>query len=58
MESIMKLKILIFTLVFVVLFANSLFAFSDDYVWSVLDNSVVTSGQLVSGDGDFDNSLR
>lgn len=58
MESIMKLKILIFTLVFVVLFANSSFAFSDDYVWSVLDNSVVTSGQLVSGDRDFDNSLR
>ena len=58
MDFIMKLKILIFALAFVVLFANSSFAFSDDFVWSVLDNSVVTSSQLVSGDGDFDNSLR
>ena len=54
----MKLKILIFALAFVVLFANSSFAFSDDFVWSVLDNSVVTSSQLVSENGDSDSSLR
>lgn len=58
MDFIMKLKILIFALAFVVLFANSSFAFSDDFVWSVLDNSVVTSSQLVSENGDSDNSSR
>ena len=54
----MKSKLFLLFVIIILMSSSMCFAFSDNYVWSVLDNSIATSGQLVNGDGDFDNSFR
>ena len=54
----MKSKFFLLFVIIILMSSSMCFAFFDNYVWSVLDNSIATSGQLVNGDGDFDNSFR